>query len=237
MAALILRSVENETPQTIMTNIEIMNKELVLKKIKTLKQLCFGGISIPLEHNNLAFRLRLLTADKEADNQIIELLANWREANEKYFPAVFKVTFEGTRKWYRDRLINEPDRLLFMIEANGEYIGHVGLYRFNFERDMCDIDNILRGVDKYPGIMGTAIAGMMRWGHKELGIKRYSLDTSTDCSRAVKVYERVGFVEKRRDPVIQIRNGDRLEWIFPEQGKDYEVLATRDNIYMECEME
>jgi hypothetical protein len=98
---------------------------------------------------------------------------------------------------------------------------------------MCEIDNIIRGVQGYPGIMGAAIAEMMRWGQATLGLKAYSLGTTTFSVRALKMYQQLGFVEVKREPLVQIRNGQFLEWIVPDQNKQYDVLATRENIYME----
>jgi RimJ/RimL family protein N-acetyltransferase len=210
-----------------------MDKATVVEKINSLKKLPFRVPKMESDFGGLSYRLLFLTADRANDDGIIERLANWRRENEDFFASTFKVTFEGTKKWYRDKLINELDRLLFMIEVGDEYIGHIGLYRFNFDRDMCEIDNIIRGVQGYPGIMGAAIAEMMRWGQATLGLKAYSLGTTTFSVRALKMYQQLGFVEVKREPLVQIRNGQFLEWIVPDQNKQYDVLATRENIYME----
>jgi len=212
-----------------------MNAETVKKKIKTLKQLPYQTFSINCTFNELTYKLHLLTAQCEQDVHLMELLGRWRKNNEMWFSAIFKVTTQGTTKWFKNLLIEEEDRLLFMIQVQNQYIGHIGLYRFDFDTMICEIDNIIRGETGYKGIIQNAIAYMMQWGKKNLGIKGYRLQASSKNPRALNLYQRLNFFEEKREPVVCVKEGSRIEWVnapLDYNPDDYSEENKRDNIYM-----
>lgn len=211
-------------------NINDKTLKKILNKINKLKNKKYGEIFIEGNFQENKFRLLLITNDCLKDILIIKLLSKWRKENEFWFPVIFKVTKSGTKIWLAEKVINTPDRLLFMINVKNQYIGHVGLFRFNFKNKICEIDNILRGRSLYPGIMGEAINTMMNWGKVNLGLLSYKLQTSSDNKRALKLYHSLGFIEEKREPLVQIKKGDRLEWI--KAPKNYKGRIKRHNVFM-----
>jgi RimJ/RimL family protein N-acetyltransferase len=202
----------------------------VKKKIKEFKHLPFRNYGISCVFNELEYKLYLLTAECEKDIRLMELLGRWRKENEAWFSAIFKITTEGTMKWFRDKLINEEDRLLFIIEAGNRFIGHIGLYRFKFDTMTCEIDNIIRGEACYKGIMQNAIEYMMDWGRKTLHIKEYTLQVCSTNERALRLYKNLGFAEVKREPVIRVEKEDRVELISVAKANKDEIV--RYNIHM-----
>jgi RimJ/RimL family protein N-acetyltransferase len=181
------------------------------------------------------YTLEAISDNQESDKTLITLLAEWRKKYEVWFPAIFPITFEGTKRWLKDKVIDEQDRILFMIRVHNEYIGHVGLYRFDFKQNSCEIDNIVRGSDRYPGIMEDAIKTMMRWGHAEFGVTTYMLSTTSDNSRALRLYGRLGFVEMKRIPLIRVVKCDRIEWQNAPKG--YNKRIQRFDVIMKLPYE
>ena len=206
-----------------------MDKESTHRKIAELKNASFGSTLLRGEHGGTTFSLVLLTADKASDLELMRLLSDWRSAHEQWFQAIFKITVEGTARWYRNQLIETPDRLLFLVESAGRYLGHAGLFRFDFGDDSCEIDNIVRGAAGRPGIMEAAIEVMMAWGERELGIRGYRLQTFADNARALKLYERLGFREISRKPLVSKQSGERIEWV---EGEAAPGAAVRFNVSM-----
>ncbi|MBU2540182.1 GNAT family N-acetyltransferase [Patescibacteria group bacterium] len=206
-----------------MTNLKAFSKERVLAKIKELKQLPFGEVFINCKFNGVDYKLIFLTSECGKDANLMNIIGGWRKKNEIWFACKFEVTVERTTKWFKERLIDAPDRLLFIIKVGNEYIGHVGLFRFDFENGTCEIDNIIRGESGYPGIMNDAIRNMMDWGKAILGLKGYSLKTFLDNERAVRLYEKLGFKEISRIPMIQVEGKDGLEWVEAPEGYDGEI--------------
>lgn len=207
-----------------------MNKDEVLRKIANLKMNNFGEYFVDCNYNGLDYKLILLTKDSVDNADVMELLFRWRKNNQVWFQAQFNITLEGTVKWFRDRVIGAPDRILFIIKVGDKYVGHVGLFRFDFVESACELDNVLRGENIFPGIISAAIVDVFKWGKDVLGIEKYTLETFSDSVRALKMYEKLGFREYKRIPLIKIHNGDRTEWVEP--SSDYQGGIERFNIFM-----
>ena len=206
-------------------------QEMVLRKMKDLKHRPFGAVKIEGAFVGTPYALLLLADGCEKDPEMVSLLARWRKKHESWFPAVFRVTVEGTARWLKNQVIETPDRLLFMIRVDGRYMGHVGLFRFHFDQRECEIDNIVRGEDDFPGIMGEAIRRMMDWGKAELGLEKYELVTFSDNQKSLHLYRRLDFAEVRRVPLQRIEKEDRVEWV-EISGENFPKIE-RYNVYME----
>lgn len=205
-------------------------KVSILNKIQDFKDKPFKDTTIDCVFGDLTYKLVLLTSDVCEDDHVIQLLSDWRKKHEEWFASQFEVTSERTKKWFKERVIGIPDRLLFMIEVNGEYIGHVGLFRFDFNNSVCDIDNIVRGVDRYPGIIESAINYMMEWGKKEFALQGYTLETTSDNKKALKLYKKMGFKEIKRIPLIKTYENNFVEWTNAPQ--EYKGEIERYNVFM-----
>lgn len=208
----------------------------VLARISSLKASRFGDVRATGALNGDGFEILLLTADLAADREIIDLLGRWRKENEAFFLSQFPVSFERTQAWYRDHLIAKPDRLLFIIRTANGYVGHVGLFRFDFSCRSCEIDNIVRGENAFPGIMGAAILAMMKWGKETLGLEGFTLKVLGDNERAVRLYEKLGYVETGRIPLMLADGKDGPEWTEAPEGRGgkperfYSVMTFRGDL-------
>ena len=208
-------------------------KKGILEKVKVLKDNLFYSTLIPLKYNNEESKLVLITRDCINNNMIIDLLGKWRLENEFWFQATFPVTYEGTKNWLLNKLIEEEDRLLFIIEINNEFIGHVGLWRFDFNNYSCEIDNIVRGENKYPGIMFYAIDSLHKWAQSILQIQNFYLQTYLENQKAVKLYEKLGYKIIKIESVVKLDTGNRIEWVRSPQ--DYTGNIERHEIRMMLE--
>ena len=149
-----------------------MNKrDEILLKIKKIKSLSFGKTKINCIYNNQKYKLILITRDCVKNKNIVRLLSKWRKKHQFWFQAQFKVTIKGTKIWLEKKVIETPDRLLFLININNNFIGHAGFFRFNLKNYICEIDNVVRGEPGYPGIIETSLKYLMKWGKKNLFIK------------------------------------------------------------------
>lgn len=202
----------------------------ILSTIARLKQAPFGSMDLVSRESKNPLILRLLTTQSVYDTGIVRLLGRWRKKHEYWFPAQFPVSMKRTASWLQNRVINEPDRLLFMIDIHGTYRGHVGLYRFDFDTNSCEIDNIVRGRAGRKGMMAEAIQLMMRWGRETLGLTSYTLQTTSDNTRALSLYARLGFVETKRIPLVYTKTPDGGEWTIAPDG--YTKRIKRFDVYM-----
>lgn len=170
-----------------------MNKNETLKKIQSLKKKPFKKVFLQASLNDNNFKLFLLTKAVSDNYSMMVRLGKWRRKNQQWFLSQFPVSSERTKKWFLNNVIKTPDRILFIIFINKTYVGHVGLFRFNFKNKTTEIDNVVRGEKGYKGIMQISIEELMKWGEKELKIKNYNLKVLSDNTRAVQLYKRIGF--------------------------------------------
>ena len=205
-------------------------RDTILLKIKKIKSLSFGKTTINCFFNNQKYKLILITKDCIKNRDIIRLLAKWRKKHQSWFQAQFKVTVKGTKIWLEKKVIETPDRLLFLIDINNNFIGHIGFFRFNFKNYNCEIDNVVRGEPGHPGIIQNGLKYLMEWGKKNLFIKNYILETTSDNQRAISLYTKLGFAEFKRIPLIQTNKNGYNEWI--EAPKNYKKDIKRYNVYM-----
>lgn len=207
-------------------------KKNILARIEELKKKKFGEMQIPCSFGGKDYKLILLTAECANDPMLMALLSVWRKKHEFWFLTQFPISAERTAAWFENKVIKTPDRILFIIEVDGKYIGHVGLFRFDFEKVTCEIDNILRGEDNVlPGIIGNSVSSMMQWGRDNLGIKGYTLQTTSDNEKALRLYGRLGFFETKRVPLVYNKTDEGGEWVEALAGSKTEIK--RYDVYMQ----
>lgn len=190
-----------------------MTKEHAMEQLDTIKNAPFLADALPCEWSGPDYVLAPLTADKADDDALMDLLSKWRKDHEFWYLATFPVSREGTRRWYRDKLLAVPDRILFLIMVAGDPVGHIGLFRLSEDGREIEIDNIVRGEAAHPGIMKNAIQHMMAWARQTLGIKTFNLQVVSDNERALKLYAKLGFAEIDREPLVLTNNGEFVEWV------------------------
>jgi RimJ/RimL family protein N-acetyltransferase len=103
--------------------------------------------------------------------------------------------------------------LFFVTDSAGDKIGHVGLFRFNYEEEFCEIDNIVRGSHHWKGAIEAACSAMMTWAFESLGLDRLFLRVVSDNERAIRLYERLGFTETQRVPLRKVTSGETTSWV------------------------
>ena len=132
-------------------------------------------------------------------------LGRWREENSFAFPSQFKVTVEGTKKWLKNQVVDNPERILFYIFSDKntrDPVGHLGLASFDFDQNSLELDNVLRG-DKFnhPGLMSMGVRALIDWANIYLSPKSIFLRVMSDNKHAIEFYKQIGFVRKEYIPV------------------------------------
>jgi RimJ/RimL family protein N-acetyltransferase len=143
----------------------------------------------------------------------------WRQKHADAFATVFKVTRDGTEKWLRAQMLDNPDRILFMIEADKEQpIGHLGLVVEDFEGNWAEVDNVIRGEEAGArGVMTHSLRTLCGWAFDVLRLSALRLRVFADNDRAIRLYERCGFRETERIPVARVESEGVTRWL-PASG-------------------
>lgn len=203
-------------------------QEYVEYALKSYKE-PYRKLILPI-HNQLSLELKPLTRLDIDDEQLVQLLTRWRKKAQPFFPSMFRVSNERTKKWLLSEVMNKKDRILFLIYLNGEKtpVGHVGLYRFEWDSYSCQIDNVIKGINrlKAKGLMTMAINKLSEWACYHLGIRTLTLSVFEDNEKAVSLYQRCGFIVKKRIPQRYKKinryeshwvNDDRISVVKPER--------------------
>ena len=207
-----------------MKNIFQSNIEKILRILKHSKKTSVPSKMEAILSNGKKLEIYVITKNLLDGDLVIKLLAEWRDKANIWFPSQFKVTFEGTKKWAHEQLINKKDRILFFLQVEGEKepFGHIGLYRFDYGKKSCEIDNVIRGEnsERSRGGMTTGLQILIDWTFKYLSIDNLYLKVFSDNTRAIKLYERLGFSEVNRVPLFKSINNGVVSWVEDDNRKE-----------------
>lgn len=180
-------------------------------------------------------RVRLVPIQKNYKNtmpQLPELLGRWRKENPSLSTSVFNITLENTTFWLEKLILGREDRILFMIEVDGKYVGHIGYSSFNWEEESAEIDCVLRGeVTNVPRLMTRVLAKLLDWGKETLNLKEIYLSTEEKNAQSQALYTRCGFQIINRIPLFRWEKPDgEIRWdYFPDRDPKE---CTRWGVYM-----
>jgi perosamine synthetase len=148
------------------------------------------------------------------DERLIGMFAKWRDENQFAFPTRFPVTLDGTRRWLRERLLDVPQRMLFLVlDRHGYPVGHLGLVANHQDDGTLEIDNVVRGVpQKQLGLMSAAMQTMIDWAEEQLLATRIDLRVLDDNPHAIEFYRKLGFIDDARIPLRKTASGESVKF-------------------------
>ncbi|MBI4758784.1 MAG: GNAT family N-acetyltransferase [Chloroflexi bacterium] len=102
-------------------------------------------------------------------------------------------------KWFERQLEDKDTRVLAIETKDGVHIGNLGLHNFNYRDSHAEL-GIAIGEKEYWGQgYGTdAIRTVLKWAFGELNLNRVFLRTYPFNPRAIRCYEKCGFVIEGR---------------------------------------
>ena len=192
-----------------------------LKRISTYEHWIQESIPIGKSLGNLRSICDLHANDKE----IISKLALWRE-QATTFRDTFKITFDGTKRWLHERLLDVPDRILFLvIDSENIPIGHMGFDRSLNDDCILNFDNIIRGAKRTnPEIMFEAVKSMFSWAYDVIKPKIImSTPVMEYNTNSVRFHNYAGFkfVSKKLQDKITPDAQDEYEMTFIYEPNDH----------------
>ena len=195
-----------------MIDVEVF-KSAVKSQFKFLKQdssvLESVAKSIPVDGFGFLAPINYAYID---NNEIVNLLTEWRNTFVDVSPTQFVASEMSTKKWLAEGLLENEGRILFLIyENSGKIVGHIGFNScvndcFNFE-----IDNVIKGKkDAAPGIMGAATKALIEWARTTFNVETFNLRVMDDNKHAFKFYEKNNFTESRKIPLKRSLMGETV---------------------------
>ncbi len=115
------------------------------------------------------------------------------------------VTLAEEERWYRDYL-RRGDEQIFAIEIEGRHVGNLGLHKVDRVHRKADLGIVIGETTYWSRGYGTdAVVTALRYGFGHLALNKVSLDVLEGNLRAIRSYEKVGFVREgiRREDVYR----------------------------------
>jgi len=98
-----------------------------------------------------------------------------------------------------DAQATEPDPTVvaLIIEAAGTVIGDINLFEVQTRNRSCRVGlSIWRASDRGRGYGGDALHALLRWAFREFNMHRVELSVDPSNERALRLYEKLGFVRE-----------------------------------------
>jgi RimJ/RimL family protein N-acetyltransferase len=105
-------------------------------------------------------------------------------------------TLAEEERWYRD-YSRRSDEQIFAIEVNGKHVGNLGLHKVDRIHRKADLGIVIGETEYWSQGYGTdALRTALRYGFEQLRLSKVSLDVLEYNSRALRSYEKCGFVRE-----------------------------------------
>ncbi|QKZ21388.1 GNAT family N-acetyltransferase [Streptomyces chartreusis] len=124
-------------------------------------------------------------------------------------------SLERLRSWYGSRYA-QNDRLDLAVtdRATGELVGEVVLYEWDATARSCTFRTLVGPRGRGRGIGTEATRLIVGHGFEQLGLHRIQLEAYGHNPRALRVYEKVGFVVEGVRREADFRDGQWLDWVM-----------------------
>ncbi len=106
------------------------------------------------------------------------------------------VTLAEEERWYHD-YVRRGDEQIFAIEIQGRHVGNLGLHKVDRVHRKADLGIVIGETTYWSHGYGTdALRTALRYGFGPLGLNKVSLDVLEGNLRAIRSYEKCGFVRE-----------------------------------------
>ena len=165
---------------------------------------------ISFQKDNKKISLRLV----DDSDETVRLLLEWRMKYWDYFDTKFEGNYERTRKWIKEDLIKNPNRILFLIFSDNTKIGHIGIDHYDDSKNLAQIQNVLLGTKNGlpPNTMEDVLISMFEWMFDELGLSKIQLNVFSDNFKAINLYEKCQMVTINSIPLKRNYTDDGWKW-------------------------
>jgi len=149
----------------------------------------------------------------------------WRNYAMEMFFSHFTASLSSTERYLEDFSLAQNNRILFVIQSEGDMVGHIGLAHISNRH--AEIDNVIRGErTNHQNLMFEALKALVSWAFSELRLNYLELRVTSDNWRAKDLYERVGFRVVQRSPLRKITDGETIHFVRCDKGHATESFTS-----------
>jgi RimJ/RimL family protein N-acetyltransferase len=144
-------------------------------------------------------------------DETAELCLEWRNKYWQGFDTKFKGSVQRTKKWITEEILNNSNRIFFMILVNERKIGHFGICNFNDKDSSIWFESAVNG-EKIPGIMEIIEKELIKWVFEQIKVSKIKIKLFSDNIKPINLHERCGFLTTDTFPIKRIFRDDGWKW-------------------------
>ena len=188
------------------------------KRSKTLHQAISSSVEISGEIGE-SFSLVPISVLHLEDNQLIELLCELRNSNIKIYPDSTPTTFESTKSWLKNSVVENDKRILFLVVDNFLNVqGHLGLWQRGDKT--IELDNVLKSNEcKVRGLFTLAVNAVESWINEVANVSELTLRVLDSNKHAKEFYEKLGYAVVSSTP---------MQWVTDSAGNKSLLESTSE---------
>lgn len=130
-------------------------------------------------------------------------ISEWRSRAMKMFLVQFESTPARTVEYIQTHSLAQSDRLLFMVDLNGAFVGHIGIA--NLTEESAELDNLMRGRPGGPTeLFKLCELTLLKWVFFNTSVKEIRLRVLSYNVMAKVLHKEIGFHVSERLPLRQV---------------------------------
>ena len=178
------------------------------EKLKEIKN--FGSVDfMRIKYQGKNVILRLVD---ESDETVI-LLTKWREMYRNNFGTDFSISEQKTREWLRKGVLENPDKIVFVIYVENRKIGIISTAEYDEKTNSAILDTMMKDPTyKLPGLMTTIEKVYLKWMFDELNLSKITGFLFSDNKKMMNIHQKCGWAIIDIVPIQKISTDEGTKW-------------------------
>ena len=178
------------------------------EKLKEIKNLGFVDF-MKIKYDGKDVVLKLV----DESDETVNLLYNWRKKYRNMFATDFKMSEEKTRKWIKKGILENPEKIVFMINADNKKIGIIRTATYDKKTNSAMLDTMIKDPTyKLPGLMTVVEKVYLRWMFEGLKLSKITGFLFSDNEKMMNIHKKCGWVTIDVVPIEQKKMKDGTKW-------------------------
>jgi len=157
----------------------------------------------------------------DTSDETVSLLYSLRKKYRKMFATDFEMTEDKTRNWIKNLILENPERILFIIYFDNKKIGCIGNGGYEKKNNSSRLDNMMKdSLYNLPGVMTIVEKVYLKWMFDDLKLSKITGFLFSDNSRMMKIHKKCGWINLDVVP---------LKKIFTKEETRWEEITTKSN--------
>ena len=175
----------------------------------------------------------------DTSDETVNLLYNLRKKYRKMFATDFEMTEDKTRNWIKKLILENPERILFMIYFDNKKIGCIGNGGYDRKNNSSRLDNMMKDpLCNLPNAMTIVEKVYLKWMFDDLKLSKITGFLFSDNSKMINIHKKCGWITVDVVPTKKNFTKEEIRWeeITTKQNNENveryfnKIELTRENL-------